>query len=131
KKWLGSNWMINRHAMPLYNAYRLQALFEEKRLKVYPGLKGVEFNNINQNFTLTLEESEEHQLDKLINATGSSSQLEKMDCELVENLLKKGYLTSYPVGGALIDGRSEEHTSELQSRENLVCRLLLEKQYQI
>src|SRR5690606_41999511 len=25
-------------------------------------------------------------------------------------------------------GRSEEHTSELQSRENLVCRLLLEKQ---
>src|SRR5690606_1396127 len=26
-----------------------------------------------------------------------------------------------------MDGRSEEHTSELQSRENLVCRLLLEK----
>src|SRR5690606_27863842 len=30
------------------------------------------------------------------------------------------------VGPALIH-RSEEHTSELQSRENLVCRLLLEK----
>src|SRR5690606_42145344 len=29
------------------------------------------------------------------------------------------------VGGDLL--RSEEHTSELQSRENLVCRLLLEK----
>src|SRR5207302_3949088 len=28
---------------------------------------------------------------------------------------------------AVIDIRSEEHTSELQSRENLVCRLLLEK----
>src|SRR5690606_40149383 len=27
----------------------------------------------------------------------------------------------------LLDPRSEEHTSELQSRENLVCRLLLEK----
>src|SRR5690606_41485675 len=26
-----------------------------------------------------------------------------------------------------ISSRSEEHTSELQSRENLVCRLLLEK----
>src|SRR5690606_41282359 len=26
-----------------------------------------------------------------------------------------------------MDWRSEEHTSELQSRENLVCRLLLEK----
>src|SRR3712207_8082816 len=32
-------------------------------------------------------------------------------------------------GGAnfLIDERSEEHTSELQSRQYLVCRLLLEK----
>src|SRR5690606_41046116 len=28
---------------------------------------------------------------------------------------------------AAIPARSEEHTSELQSRENLVCRLLLEK----
>src|SRR5690606_39937262 len=27
----------------------------------------------------------------------------------------------------VLGGRSEEHTSELQSRENLVCRLLLEK----
>ena len=27
----------------------------------------------------------------------------------------------------LNEGRSEEHTSELQSRRNLVCRLLLEK----
>src|SRR5436309_5134955 len=30
-------------------------------------------------------------------------------------------------GGGHARGRSEEHTSELQSRENLVCRLLLEK----
>src|SRR5690606_41668069 len=32
---------------------------------------------------------------------------------------------AYPPGR-----RSEEHTSELQSRENLVCRLLLEKKKQ-
>src|SRR5690606_40737106 len=32
-----------------------------------------------------------------------------------------------PAGGAGPLLRSEEHTSELQSRENLVCRLLLEK----
>src|SRR2546427_3176281 len=29
--------------------------------------------------------------------------------------------------GAALEGRSEEHTSELQSQSNLVCRLLLEK----
>src|SRR2546427_4743359 len=28
---------------------------------------------------------------------------------------------------SLVAGRSEEHTSELQSQSNLVCRLLLEK----
>src|SRR5690606_39295256 len=31
-----------------------------------------------------------------------------------------------PQGGRIIVIRSEEHTSELQSREKLVCRLLLE-----
>src|SRR2546429_2685770 len=30
-------------------------------------------------------------------------------------------------GGSVIGNRSEEHTSELQSRLHLVCRLLLEK----
>src|SRR5690606_13895420 len=40
----------------------------------------------------------------------------------------------FTIAGYVVDdrchpapGRSEEHTSELQSRENLVCRLLLEK----
>src|SRR2546430_3949477 len=32
-----------------------------------------------------------------------------------------------PEDGRLVRGRSEEHTSELQSQSNLVCRLLLEK----
>src|SRR6185503_21356191 len=34
------------------------------------------------------------------------------------------------VGGSARDERSEEHTSELQSRLHLVCRLLLEKKKQ-
>src|SRR5690606_42136761 len=41
----------------------------------------------------------------------------------------EGLVEALPGGvlvGALREGRSEEHTSELQSRENLVCRLLLE-----
>src|SRR5690606_41068761 len=35
--------------------------------------------------------------------------------------------TNSLIEGATLEVRSEEHTSELQSRENLVCRLLLEK----
>src|SRR2546427_8884654 len=38
---------------------------------------------------------------------------------------------AHPPGDVVLvdghDGRSEEHTSELQSQSNLVCRLLLEK----
>src|SRR2546430_11285609 len=34
-------------------------------------------------------------------------------------------------GDGLYDIRSEEHTSELQSQSNLVCRLLLEKKKKI
>src|SRR5690606_42020664 len=37
-------------------------------------------------------------------------------------------LTEFPE--KQVGRRSEEHTSELQSRENLVCRLLLEKKKQ-
>src|SRR2546430_13292600 len=33
----------------------------------------------------------------------------------------------FPAGSARKSPRSEEHTSELQSQSNLVCRLLLEK----
>src|SRR3989440_6720721 len=35
--------------------------------------------------------------------------------------------SSEPFDDATVEGRSEEHTSELQSRSDLVCRLLLEK----
>src|SRR5690606_40037013 len=38
----------------------------------------------------------------------------------------KDYYTAYQAAHKM-KPRSEEHTSELQSRENLVCRLLLEK----
>src|SRR5438445_3231632 len=43
-------------------------------------------------------------------------------------MLKMGrYGTSFNMDGIWGGNRSEEHTSELQSRQYLVCRLLLEK----
>src|SRR5690606_24667369 len=48
---------------------------------------------------------------------------------LALELAKDQILVNAIAPGPIIapEGRSEEHTSELQSRENLVCRLLLEK----
>src|SRR3712207_7498070 len=45
-------------------------------------------------------------------------------------LLMSAYRDRFPEHPKIVDfccGRSEEHTSELQSRQYLVCRLLLEK----
>src|SRR5256885_13231909 len=44
-----------------------------------------------------------------------------------ENLQKMGYTNVISMDGGYRGWRSEEHTSELQSPCNLVCRLLLEK----
>src|SRR5690606_39909032 len=46
---------------------------------------------------------------------------EEFSVELTHKMGNAGIL------GLNMPKRSEEHTSELQSRENLVCRLLLEK----
>src|SRR5690606_40368493 len=58
---------------------------------------------------------------------------DKVDEELVENVngdveqvSRNIPVLTGEIPAAAVD-RSEEHTSELQSRENLVCRLLLEK----
>src|SRR3989442_2702253 len=42
-------------------------------------------------------------------------------------LPKQHDVPSDQIGAVAAGGRSEEHTSELQSRPHLVCRLLLEK----
>src|SRR3712207_8972121 len=49
------------------------------------------------------------------------------DTELLSEVVVVGYGTQKKEN---LTGRSEEHTSELQSRQYLVCRLLLEKKKQ-
>src|SRR5688572_31566150 len=49
-------------------------------------------------------------------ATSRARHLEERNANAIEHPCRSG-----------VDRRSEEHTSELQSQSNLVCRLLLEK----
>src|SRR2546430_9338864 len=59
-----------------------------------------------------------------------SAALQPLESEAAARL--KSWLPKlhYPIRIGEHDQRSEEHTSELQSQSNLVCRLLLEKQKQ-
>src|SRR5205085_12580364 len=69
-------------------------------------------------------------------AVGTAHQLELRDGDRTRHQLRAAATPGDRVGAlpAHFDrrkGRSEEHTSELQSQSNLVCRLLLEKKKQI
>src|SRR5690625_6078259 len=50
----------------------------------------------------------------------------------LDELSNHGFRSQFPAHAICLSGqrRSEEHTSELQSRGHLVCRLLLEKKKQ-
>src|SRR5690606_41760953 len=58
-------------------------------------------------------------LSPLLNLVPNSSHGFMVHCLIPREIRRRSSSMSY--------FRSEEHTSELQSRENLVCRLLLEK----
>src|SRR5690625_5389691 len=61
----------------------------------------------------------------LIITTGA--EYKKLGIEGEEELTGRGVSFCAVCDGAFYKDRSEEHTSELQSRGHLVCRLLLEK----
>src|SRR5690606_41521789 len=69
--------------------------------------------------------SRRRQRPRPVHAAGRRRHLDRMpDADGSDALLRHG--RGGRMGEPATD-RSEEHTSELQSRENLVCRLLLEK----
>src|SRR5690606_39339203 len=61
----------------------------------------------------------------IVTVNGSNSAAQPVDgWEEYQQYVDQHYSNTEDLQGRV---RSEEHTSELQSRENLVCRLLLEK----
>src|SRR5690606_40047693 len=62
---------------------------------------------------------------EFMNAYHQGLKIEKFD--LHKKIGQFEYVPPPPPSTESSQPRSEEHTSELQSRENLVCRLLLEK----
>src|SRR5688572_32322214 len=60
-------------------------------------------------------------------ASSASSQPTAVSVVRITASLRSSYRTAGPSASERRQARSEEHTSELQSQSNLVCRLLLEK----
>src|SRR3712207_7410695 len=66
------------------------------------------------------ERTEQHQLERGVDQLGDEARAEAAEIDLQVDALRRRDLDPIRI-------RSEEHTSELQSRQYLVCRLLLEK----
>src|SRR5690606_39366791 len=66
-------------------------------------------------------------LDALLDLAGKEYGEEIRSTAISHLVSRDAKAASMQAVSLLSDLRSEEHTSELQSRENLVCRLLLEK----
>src|SRR3712207_7175917 len=68
--------------------------------------------------------------DEMLEARGESFDGQRVVVSGSGNVAVYGVEKVHQLGGTAVacsDSRSEEHTSELQSRQYLVCRLLLEK----
>src|SRR3712207_8859154 len=59
--------------------------------------------------------------------SGAISKTVNMPSDASVEDIEKAYIEAWRLGLKAVAVRSEEHTSELQSRQYLVCRLLLEK----
>src|SRR5690606_42106109 len=87
----------------LFRSFSLQVLYGDKIVFSFVGYQTQEYLSI------------EDKTDLLITLNEDNSTIDEVVVVGLGNVQRK------------ISSRSEEHTSELQSRENLVCRLLLEK----
>src|SRR2546427_9202532 len=63
----------------------------------------------------------------VIGVAGAGQEISTRPFQLVTGRKWMGTAFGGVKGRSQLPGRSEEHTSELQSQSNLVCRLLLEK----
>ncbi|QDH78415.1 hypothetical protein FKX85_04950 [Echinicola soli] len=106
KKWVGSDWAINRHPMPLHNAKKLLRLFDLGQLEVCAMEDGDAVSHEKDTFSVKTNQNKLVSVDFLVNATGSSSALDQMESPLIHNLMERQFIQPYKVGGAIINERT-------------------------
>src|SRR3712207_8286731 len=118
--------MNNQELRQGMNKIEVVGVIKESKLNRGSNSKG---NYINGSFIVKSGEFSEVEVNVFVNEKNAKGDIKKV-YQTLEAIMDKQYKT-------IADGvseeeatkvrRSEEHTSELQSRQYLVCRLLLEK----
>src|SRR5690554_4275921 len=97
---------------------------EEKKTEIPVEIGELKFAfKVTDNAVLDFRKNGLAVVDELKNLQIKPDEEDETALEKVKEVLRKGFDTILGEGAF----RSEEHTSELQSRPHLVCRLLLEK----
>lgn len=99
-------WMSYRHPMPLANALKIRSMLRAGELSVHAGYKSMRLK-ANEHFEVDVSDSL-LELDYVIDATGASGNLAKLDSVLVENLIDSGMLSQYEFGGVAIDPETHQ-----------------------
>src|SRR5690554_7581009 len=94
------------------SAETIQDITEKKKLEKEIEYKQEEINKLQKRFQILIQESDD--VFEIIDPDGTIRYISEATERVIEYKVEERV------------GRSEEHTSELQSRPHLVCRLLLE-----
>lgn len=116
RRWLGIDWQITRHAMPMHNARRLRNLFDRNQLSVYGQLTEV---RCEEGLFRSVVGTEAVTTEYLINATGPGNRVDDMKSTLITNLSESGIIEPYPAGGIRIDTRTMQVISSLDQTEGI------------
>ncbi|TXK36415.1 hypothetical protein FVR03_17840 [Pontibacter qinzhouensis] len=102
-KWFGPHWDINRHSIPVQNARKLISLLQKGQLTVKAHSSKVEWEAGEKQFSLHLEDGSVDKAPYVVNATGTAKKVEKMNIQLLDNLLKKKFIATHQAGGVIAD----------------------------
>lgn len=99
-------WMSYRHPMPLANALKIRDMLRVGELSVHAGYKSTRLK-ADEHFEVEVSDSL-LELDYVIDATGVSGNLAKLDSVLIENMIDSGILSQYEFGGVAIDPETHQ-----------------------
>ena len=119
-----STWTMFRHCMPATNARKLLGLAKADRLRVHTGLEHITYDEGRAQFEVTFRHEGkpcQRRVDYLINATGTTFSLDRIDSPLVENMRRRGQMLANPLGGVEVDFASSQLLYRHRVKSRRIC----------
>lgn len=94
-----NDWLTYRASIPRENAEKILAMMKDESLSVKGDSSGFSFNQHSDKFELQRNNKSTIEVDYLISAAGSTSNINEANSKLLDNLLTSGMITPHRHGG--------------------------------